>query len=81
MLNTIWEWLKANLLTSLMGFLAFVYVIAWALNALVGTKFDLPQLLELAKFALGKIGIDSVFNTQLGSKLPKESINENRNPV
>lgn len=75
MFDNIWQWLKANLLTSLMGFLAFVYVIAWALNALVGTKFDLPQLLELAKFALGKIGIDSVFNTQFGSKLPKESNN------
>lgn len=75
MFDNIWQWIKANLLTSLMGFLAFVYVVAWVLNALVGTKFDLPQLLELAKFALGKIGIDSVFNTQFGSKLPKESIN------
>ena len=73
MLTSIWTWIKANLLTSLMGFLAFVYVVAWALNALVGTKFDLPQLLELAKFALGKIGIDSVFNTQFGSNKPKEN--------
>ena len=72
MIASIWTWIKANLLTSLMGFLAFVYVVAWALNALVGTKFDLPQLLELAKFALGKIGIDSVFNTQFGSNKPKE---------
>ena len=75
MLTTIWEWLKSNLLTSLMGFLAFVYVIAWALNALVGTKFDLPQLIELAKYVLAKFGVDSVFNTAMGSKKPKENIN------
>ena len=72
MIASIWAWIKANLLTSLLSFLAFIYVVAWSLNALVGTKFDLPQLLELAKFALGKIGIDSVFNTQFGSNKPKE---------
>lgn len=72
MLTKLWEWIKANLLTSLMGFLVCIYVLAWACNALLQTKFDLPQLLELAKYCLGKVGLDSVFNTAWGSNKPKE---------
>ena len=75
MLATIWTWIKTNLLSTMMGVLVLVYIVAWALNALVGTKFDLPQLIELAKYVLGKVGLDSVFNTAMGSNKPKENIN------
>ena len=73
MLATVWTWVKEHLLSTMMGFLVAVYIIAWALNALVGTKFDLPQLIELAKYVLAKIGIDSTFNTAFGSNKPKEN--------
>ena len=72
MLVQAWDWIRQNLLSTMMGVLVLIYVIAWALNALVNTKFDLPQLIELAKYVLGKIGLDSVFNTQFGSNKPKD---------
>ena len=75
MLATIWTWVKTNLLSTMMGVLVLVYIVAWASNALVGTKFDLPQLLSLFQYVLGKIGLDSVFNTAFGSTKPKENIN------
>ena len=74
MLATIWTWVKTNLLSTMMGVLVLVYIVAWALYALVGTKFDLPQLIELAKYVLAKFGVDSVFNTAMGSKKPKENV-------
>lgn len=73
MLATIWTWVKTNLLSTMMGVLVLVYIVAWAANALVGTKFDLPQLIELAKYVLAKFGVDSVFNTAMGSNKPKEN--------
>ena len=78
---TIWEWIKANLLSSLMGILVAVYIIAWALNAVIKTQFDLPQLLELAKYVLGKFGIDSALNTAFQSNAPKEVCKNGTDPA
>ena len=75
MLATIWTWIKTNLLSTMMGVLVFIYIVAWSLNALVNTKFDLPQLLQLFQYVIGKCGLDAVFNTAFGSNKPKENIN------
>ena len=74
MFYNVWQWLKNNLLSTMMGVLVFIYIAAWALNAIFGMKFDLPQLLELAKYVLAKFGVDSVFNTAMGSNKPKENV-------
>lgn len=73
MIDKLWTWVKTNLLSTMMGVLVLVYIVAWALNALVNTKFDLPQLLQLFQYVLGKVGLDSVFNTAMGSNKPKEN--------
>lgn len=72
MLIQLWNWVRQNLLSTMMGVLVLVYIVAWASNALFNTKFDLPQLIELAKYVLGKFGFDSIFNSPFGANKPKD---------
>lgn len=70
--NKIWEKLKPWLidLISCTAFFIVVYLIAWILNGLYQTKFDLSNLTNFYLMVVGKQqvqhGIDSIFNSQRG---------------
>lgn len=48
----------------------FIYLGAWAANGMMGTKFDLPQLVDLFQWLVGydltKHATNSVFNSPRG---------------
>jgi hypothetical protein len=50
----------------------FIYLGAWAANGLYGTKFDLPQLVDLFQwligYSLGQYATNSIFNSPRGAK-------------
>ena len=70
MFSTLWQkamaWIKSS------GFwfavLTVIYLMAWAANALLSTKFDLGQLKDYAMWVIAKFGADSVFNSNRGEK-------------
>lgn len=70
--NKIWEKVKPWLidLISCTAFFIVVYLIAWVLNGLYSTKFDLSNLTNFYLMVVGKQqvqhGIDSIFNSQRG---------------
>lgn len=58
-----WEYIKK--LFSGVGVYAAIYILALASNGLFGTKFELPQLLELIKWMVANHFINSGFNTTI----------------
>lgn len=60
----LWNWLVENK-TIWFAIFIIVYAVAWALNALIETKFVLKEWEDLGKYILGKYGTDSLVNTNI----------------
>lgn len=73
MLKRAWAYLSGNIGFYFALFVG-VWLVAWVCNALYKTGFDLNKLEELAKFIIGKYGIDSGLNTKFASKDVKECL-------
>jgi len=81
MIARVWKYLTTNIGIYFAVFV-IVWLVAWALNALQKTAFDLNKLEELAKYILGKYGTDSLVNTKFGTKeeKPCESLSTQATP-
>ena len=76
-MNNIWARVKPWLteIVSCTAFFVAVYLIAWILNGIKGTHFDLSNLTNFYLLVIGKQqvqhGIDSIFNSNRGESPEK----------